>query len=344
MFSHKVSVYYKSGTSVITFSSIQKKGSNYIVAGRIDNNVLLLEITSAGAVVAGSAHSIKIIDLTIPPRAYLYDNTNSTNDGVFHAVKQYITISGGGAISTSLITLGSSYDNTYSNSLGDVFLMKTDINGVVSWCTSYPMRLSELRDAASNAMLVNSGTIYLVGEENASLEDDGIYQGVILTVPASTGLLSNSDCYDELSISRTSLDTLTVFPSLTTGTFNLTTDNVNDNSNISLTPYSYCFQSFKKNMSDSENQVPYLIYDINSINVYPNPFHDKLNVEITPSESGFSSDLYTFSMFNTFGQKIYSTQIFTPNQPININIANGIYLYKIFKNSSLIDSGIVSRN
>ncbi|OFY24925.1 MAG: hypothetical protein A2W98_03870 [Bacteroidetes bacterium GWF2_33_38] len=73
---------------------------------------------------------------------------------------------------------------------------------------------------------------------------------------------------------------------------------------------------------------------INEIKVFPNPFNQFLNVEIS------EIDNVEFSIFNLLGNEIIKTKITTQSTNFDTNkFKNGTYFYSISKNGKLLKSG-----
>ncbi len=76
------------------------------------------------------------------------------------------------------------------------------------------------------------------------------------------------------------------------------------------------------------------------ISIYPNPFKDFINIDITDASE---SNIYKMRIFNNIGQEIIFTDIIQKSQTIDLqNLPSGIYFYKLSDSNNNIQSGRIT--
>ncbi len=138
-----------------------------------------------------------------------------------------------------------------------------------------------------------------------------------------TGMASYQWFYDDTVIAGATSDIYTQFPALNLGTYKVAITNSNGCSDTN----SFMVNLFTGIPNHLEND---------SINVYPNPATNKVIFE---SYYNDMDDTYVV-IYNVFGQIAQKMKLHQNMTTINTNnLSRGIYLYKILKTNTIVNTG-----
>lgn len=214
----------------------------------------------------------------------------------------------------------------YNDSLSfDMYLQKTDMDFNVVWSKSFG---GVQWDKGNDLLLSNDNSLYLTGSSQSGIAKNGsdilllkcdlegevLWERRVATAGSDEGVALASDSAGDIII----------------------TGSVSAGKQLKQAAVAI-FSSDGKQKTFDKLQIK----KMNETRVYPNPASSYLNIEIDPLYKG----PYQFQLYNFSGQVVKSINIeAVPYTCTDLELSNGVYLYRISNQSELIHSGQLMLN